>query len=74
MQYSHVSRHFGAKSKKQQQQKVRKHCFGNVVSNLWKNVRHCPGNCLEKFNFENFDFKEKYFGRYAICDGIHTCF
>ena len=56
---------FRTKSKKQQNQ-VRKNCFGNVVSNMWESIPNCLVNCLEKYNFKNFDFKGKYFECYAI--------
>ena len=37
-QFTHASRNCPSQSRKQQQQKFRKKCFDNVVSDLWK---HC---------------------------------
>ena len=44
---THVTRHPGIWNRKQNKI-FRKYCFGNMVSDLWKNGQNCMSNYFEK--------------------------
>ena len=48
-QFTHVSGHFGAKSRKEEENKLRKNCFDNVVSNLWKSGLFINKTALKRY-------------------------